>query len=147
MLVVERMRIFYGSGRHYSRPFNLAGRSSGSALSLDNVAAKAGYSKWHLQRMFKDVTGHAIGAYIRARRLSKSAVALRLTARPILDIALQYRFDSQQTFTRAFRSSLPRLLHFTAVLLNGAPLVFARRCVWVNSLCQSTNLSPWKIRR
>ncbi len=24
-------------------------------LSLDNVAAKAGYSKWHLQRMFKDV--------------------------------------------------------------------------------------------
>ena len=60
-------------------------------LSLDNVAAKAGYSKWHLQRMFKDVTGHAIGAYIRARRLSKSAVALRLTARPILDIALQYR--------------------------------------------------------
>lgn len=73
------------------------------SLSLDNVAAKAGYSKWHLQRMFKDVTGQAIGAYIRARRLSKSAVALRLTARPILDIALQYRFDSQQTFTRAFK--------------------------------------------
>lgn len=56
--------------------------------------------------MFKDVTGHAIGAYIRARRLSKSAVALRLTARPILDIALQYRFDSQQTFTRAFETIL-----------------------------------------
>ncbi|WP_315309422.1 MDR efflux pump AcrAB transcriptional activator RobA [Pantoea vagans] len=72
-------------------------------LSLDNVAQKAGYSKWHLQRMFKDVTGHAIGAYIRARRLSKAAVALRLTSRPILDIALQYRFDSQQTFTRAFK--------------------------------------------
>lgn len=83
-------------------------------LSLDNVAAKAGYSKWHLQRMFKDVTGHAIGAYIRARRLSKSAVALRLTARPILDIALQYRFDSQQTFTRAFKkqfSQTPALYH------------------------------------
>nr|WP_113865429.1 MDR efflux pump AcrAB transcriptional activator RobA [Brenneria salicis]NMN90470.1 AraC family transcriptional activator of mar-sox-rob regulon [Brenneria salicis ATCC 15712 = DSM 30166]RBP64797.1 AraC family transcriptional activator of mar-sox-rob regulon [Brenneria salicis ATCC 15712 = DSM 30166]RLM31526.1 MDR efflux pump AcrAB transcriptional activator RobA [Brenneria salicis ATCC 15712 = DSM 30166] len=72
-------------------------------LSLDNVAAKAGYSKWHLQRMFKDVTGHAIGSYIRARRLTKAAVALCLTSRPILDIALQYRFDSQQTFTRAFK--------------------------------------------
>ena len=72
-------------------------------LSLDHVAARAGYSKWHLQRMFKEVTGHAIGAYIRARRLSKAAVALRLTSRPILDIALQYRFDSQQTFTRAFK--------------------------------------------
>ncbi|QTF07042.1 MDR efflux pump AcrAB transcriptional activator RobA [Brenneria izadpanahii] len=72
-------------------------------LSLDHVAAKAGYSKWHLQRMFKDVTGHAIGSYIRARRLTKAAVALCLTGRPILDIALQYRFDSQQTFTRAFK--------------------------------------------
>lgn len=72
-------------------------------LAIDNVAARAGYSKWHLQRMFKEVTGQAIGAYIRGRRLSKSAVALRLTARPILDIALQYRFDSQQTFTRAFK--------------------------------------------
>ncbi|MBS9437505.1 MDR efflux pump AcrAB transcriptional activator RobA [Photorhabdus noenieputensis] len=72
-------------------------------LSLNNVAAKAGYSKWHLQRMFKDITGQAIGSYIRARRLSRAAVALRLTSRPILDIALQYQFDSQQTFTRAFK--------------------------------------------
>lgn len=86
-------------------------------LSLDNVAAKAGYSKWHLQRMFKDVTGHAIGAYIRARRLSKSAVALRLTARPILDIALQYRFDSQQTFTRAFKKQF----NFTPALYRRSP--------------------------
>ena len=111
-------------------------------LSLDNVAAKAGYSKWHLQRMFKDVTGHAIGAYIRARRLSKSAVALRLTARPILDIALQYRFDSQQTFTRAFQktvfadasplSTLSRLEFVT---------VCALRCVWASSPCRSMNSS------
>lgn len=72
-------------------------------LFLDNVAAKAGYSKWHLQRMFKNITQQAIGSYIRARRLSRAAVALRLTSRPILDIALQYRFDSQQTFTRAFK--------------------------------------------
>lgn len=78
-------------------------------LSLDNVAAKAGYSKWHLQRMFKDVTGHAIGAYIRARRLTKAAMALCMTGRPILDIALQYRFDSQQTFTRAFKKQFAQM--------------------------------------
>lgn len=77
-------------------------------LSLDHVAAKAGYSKWHLQRMFKDITGHAIGSYIRGRRLTQAAVALRLTSRPILDIALQYRFDSQQTFTRAFKKQFQR---------------------------------------
>ncbi len=35
-------------------------------LSLDNVAAKAGYSKWHLQRMFKDVTGPPSVLYSRS---------------------------------------------------------------------------------
>ena len=88
-------------------------------LSLDNVAAKAGYSKWHLQRMFKEVTSHAVGAYIRARRLSKAAVALRLTSRPILDIALQYRFDSQQTFTRAFKKQF-----------NQTPAYYRRASEW-----------------
>lgn len=111
-------------------------------LSLDNVAAKAGYSKWHLQRMFKDVTGHAIGAYIRARRLSKSAVALRLTARPILDIALQYRFDSQQTFTRAFKKQFSQ----TPALYRRSPewSAFGIRppMRWVNLRCLRTSLSP-----
>ncbi|WP_147195071.1 MDR efflux pump AcrAB transcriptional activator RobA [Pantoea sp. MBD-2R] len=95
-------------------------------LALDNVATKAGYSKWHLQRMFKEVTGHAIGAYIRARRLSKAAVALRLTSRPILDIALQYRFDSQQTFTRAFKKQF-----------NQTPAYYRRASDW-----QSFGLRP-----
>ncbi|WP_337048424.1 helix-turn-helix domain-containing protein [Serratia fonticola] len=72
-------------------------------LLLDNVAAKSGYSKWHLQRMFRSTTGHALGSYIRERRLSKAAQALRATPRPILDIALQFHFDSQPSFSRAFK--------------------------------------------
>lgn len=109
-------------------------------LSLDNVAAKAGYSKWHLQRMFKDVTGNAIGSYIRARRLTKAAVALCLTSRPILDIALQYRFDSQQTFTRAFKSSLPKRQRLTVVPITGILLAFVRRSGSVNLPYHSRNL-------
>ena len=81
-------------------------------LSLDNVAAKAGYSKWHLQRMFKDVTGHAIGAYIRARRLSKSAVALRLTAREMesqrqrVQMAKHREADASHRALRHFREQV-----------------------------------------
>lgn len=52
-------------------------------LLLDNVAAKSGYSKWHLQRMFRSTTGHALGSYIRERRLSQAAQALRSSPRPI----------------------------------------------------------------
>ncbi|OCG00436.1 MDR efflux pump AcrAB transcriptional activator RobA [Gilliamella sp. wkB112] len=72
-------------------------------LSIDNVAQKSGYSKWHLQRMFKEVTGQVLGTYIRHRRLTYAALSLRMTSKPILDIAMQYRFDSQQTFTRSFK--------------------------------------------
>lgn len=74
-----------------------------SPLSLDLVAKKSGYSKWHFQRMFKSVTGKSPGAYIRSRRLSRCAIELRLTAYSVMDIAMRYQFDSQQTFTRAFK--------------------------------------------
>lgn len=72
-------------------------------LSIDEVAAKSGYSKWHLQRMFRTVTRQTLGGYIRERRLTLAADELRRTQRPVFDIAMQYGFDSQQTFSRVFR--------------------------------------------
>ena len=72
-------------------------------LSVNRVARKAGYSQWYLQRVFRAVTGQKLASYIRHRRLAKCAIALRLTSQSVLDIALKYRFDSQQSFTRAFR--------------------------------------------
>ena len=72
-------------------------------LSIDEVAAKSGYSKWHLQRMFRAVTKQTLGEYIRERRLTLAAEALRKTQRPVFDIALQYGYESQQTFSRVFR--------------------------------------------
>ncbi|ADP10451.1 DNA-binding transcriptional regulator SoxS [Erwinia sp. Ejp617] len=73
------------------------------ALSIDEVAAKSGYSKWHLQRMFRTVTKQTLGGYIRERRLTLAAEALRQSQRPVFDIAMQYGYDSQQTFSRVFR--------------------------------------------
>lgn len=73
------------------------------SLHLDDIANKCGYSKWHLQRVFKTVTGYNLSSYIRARRLSSSAIDLRSTDQPILHISIKYGFYSQQTFSRAFR--------------------------------------------
>lgn len=72
-------------------------------LSIDEVAAKSGYSKWHLQRMFRSVTRQTLGGYIRERRLTMAAEALCYSQRAVYDIAMQYGFDSQQTFSRVFR--------------------------------------------
>ncbi|MGR6439201.1 helix-turn-helix domain-containing protein [Proteus mirabilis] len=73
-------------------------------LLLDDVAIKSGYTKWHLQRVFKQATGLTLASYIRGRRLTKAATELRLTKLPVLTIALRYQFDSQQSFTRRFKA-------------------------------------------
>ncbi|WP_446850564.1 helix-turn-helix domain-containing protein [Morganella morganii] len=108
-----------------------------SDLSLDIIAARAGYSKWHLQRLFKEHTGVVIGKYIRARRLSCAAMALRITRSSILDISVKYRFDSQQTFCRAFKSQF-----------NTTPSAYRKKAGWdSNGFCfplQAENLIPFQ---
>lgn len=77
-------------------------------LNIDVVAKKSGYSKWYLQRMFRQVTHQTLGDYIRQRRLSMAAEELRTTQRPIFDIAMDLGYVSQQTFSRVFRREFNR---------------------------------------
>ena len=73
-------------------------------LDLDTVSERAGYSKWHLQRMFKKETGHSLGQYIRSRKLTEIAQKLKESNEPILYLAERYGFESQQTLTRTFKN-------------------------------------------
>lgn len=74
------------------------------AISLNQLARIAGYSPWHTERIFKELTGSTPFRYIRALRLSKAALAIRdqKNQQKILDVALDYVFDSHEGFTRAF---------------------------------------------
>lgn len=73
-------------------------------LSLEKVSQRSGYSKWHLQRMFKKETGHSLGQYIRNRKLTEIALKLKESNEPILYLAERYGFESQQTLTRTFKN-------------------------------------------
>ncbi len=73
-------------------------------LSLEKVSQRSGYSKWHLQRMFKKETGHSLGQYIRNRKLTEIALKLKDSNEPILYLAERYGFESQQTLTRTFKN-------------------------------------------
>lgn len=73
-------------------------------LNVPSVCEKAGVSRWYFQRIFKGVTGDSIGDYIRKRRLSLAALALTGSERPVLEIAIEHGFESQEAFTRAFKS-------------------------------------------
>lgn len=54
-----------------------------SDINIDSVAKKSGYSKRHIQYVFKYVTGRSIGEYIRTRRLTKSAILVIFTKRKL----------------------------------------------------------------
>ena len=75
-----------------------------SPLSLERVSQRSGYSKWHLQRMFKKETGYSLGQYIRNRKLTEIALKLQDSNEPILYLAERYGFESQQTLTRTFKN-------------------------------------------
>jgi len=71
-------------------------------ITLKQLANAAGYSSWHSMRIFKEHTGRTAFDYIRARRLTKAAIALRDENPKIIDVALDFVFDSHEGFTRAF---------------------------------------------
>ncbi|TCO77920.1 AraC family transcriptional regulator [Marinisporobacter balticus] len=72
-------------------------------IKVEAVAGVAGYSYFHFHRIFEAVLGETVGNYIRLRRLTSAAYDIVYTDRRILDIALTYRFDSQEAFSRAFK--------------------------------------------
>jgi len=73
------------------------------ALSLDEIAAIGGVSRFHLVRAFAAATGSPVMRYVRARRLSEAARALANGAPDILALALEADYGSHEAFTRAFR--------------------------------------------
>lgn len=71
-------------------------------ITARDVAAAAGYSQYHAARVFKGETGLSPFEYIRRERLTASARALRRGGHRVLDVALDFVFDSHEGFTRAF---------------------------------------------
>jgi AraC family transcriptional regulator len=72
-------------------------------ITLDDVAAVAGVSRYHLSRTFGLATGSGLMAYVRGRRLSEAARALAAGAPDILTVALDWGYGSHEAFSRAFR--------------------------------------------
>jgi AraC family transcriptional regulator len=67
------------------------------------VAREAGFSVYHFHRVFKGAVGESVADYVRRRRLTEAAERLLNTRERIVEVALRYQFESQASFTRAFR--------------------------------------------
>jgi len=73
------------------------------SLNADMLADTFALSSVHLQRLFKFAFKQPLGTYIRSRKLSKSLEELLNTDLNILDIAMDYGFDYEQSYIRAFK--------------------------------------------
>ncbi|VAW91178.1 hypothetical protein MNBD_GAMMA22-2661 [hydrothermal vent metagenome] len=69
------------------------------------MAKQAGLSQWYFQRIFKLLTNETLKTYIRSRRFANSLDKLLTTKYRIIDIAVSAGYESQESFTRAFKAS------------------------------------------
>jgi AraC family transcriptional regulator len=72
-------------------------------MSLDDIAAAADVSRFHMSRAFGLATGLSVMRYVRGRRLTEAARSLARGAPDILSVALDAGYGSHEAFTRAFR--------------------------------------------
>lgn len=72
-------------------------------LPLDKIADELHYSKFYIARRFAKETKCTVYQYIRGRRLTLAAQKLAETKQPIVEIAYEAHYDSQQAFTLAFK--------------------------------------------
>ncbi len=73
----------------------------GGRADLDAAARRAGFARWHFMRLFQAAAGLPVAEYVRRRRLARAAEALE-AGRPVLEAALDWGYESQAAFTRAF---------------------------------------------
>ena len=74
-------------------------------IALARVAAAAGISQWHFQRIFKALTNETLKTYIRSRRLANSMEKLLDKNARIIEIAVSAGFETQESYSRAFKQA------------------------------------------
>ena len=70
------------------------------SITLRDLAAESGYSTSHLGRLFSNVTGVTIMAYITRRKLHYALYDVG-SGEKIIDVALKYGFETHAGFTKA----------------------------------------------
>lgn len=71
-------------------------------IELEDVSRHVSVSKFYFSRIFQAAMGETVFDYIRKRRLYEIARQLVATPKPIVELALEYQYDSQQSMSKAF---------------------------------------------
>lgn len=74
-----------------------------SRITIDQLAATAGWSRSHFQRVFGEKVGVCPTEYIQLRRIQAAMVMMRTTSEKLSAIAINCGHGDQAHFTRVFR--------------------------------------------
>lgn len=72
-------------------------------MTLEKLASVAGYSPFHIHRIFHAYVGETLGDFIQRLRMGRAVDALLRSQQSITDIAIQSGYQTPAAFTKAFR--------------------------------------------
>ena len=87
----------------FNRALDYLNKNYMDDITLDSLAAYAGFSRYTLSRMFRQHTGYTFTQCLSKRRVDMAMELLSGTKIPVTQVALQCGFNSIATFNRVFR--------------------------------------------
>jgi AraC-like DNA-binding protein len=72
-------------------------------LCLDDIAALAGFSKYHFSRLFKQFTGVSFYKFLNQKRIALAEKQLSDANNSITEVAINSGFSSMSSFIRMFK--------------------------------------------
>lgn len=86
-----------------NRVFEFIDQNLESDLSLNTIAEVAYFSPFHFHRVFKFITGETLNEYVTRQRIEKSALDLLHKQISTTELAHQYGFSDNSSYSRAFK--------------------------------------------
>ena len=75
------------------------------SYSPEELSKIAALSPFYFQRLFTRLVKRPVNEYVKMRRMAKACEALEDSGKCILDVAIEYGFNSHEHFTKTFKSA------------------------------------------
>jgi AraC family transcriptional regulator len=73
-------------------------------LTVEHIAGSVHFSKFHYQRLFREMVGDSVMEYVTKRKLTLAGKELLETDAAVVDIAVKFGYDSREGFSRSFKA-------------------------------------------